>query len=152
VKLIYPTVFVLIFIGGSLFLLGRSKLSGSHSAPVPAQAVSLENELERDTVPTLYLPPVFKGKPGPKNSWEIIGSADANFVSTKAQLSAWLQNQSWKPVREIQLGTNVNPKVLLTFERDDYEVIFQLSRQSVNQTDFAYRREKKTIIGKGLTK
>ena len=87
---------------------------------------------------------------GTENSWEYSGEFAANFVSARAQLSSWLQNQLWQPERLITLEENLKPRIILTFSAKDYELTLLLWKIKTDLTGFSYRRDKKSEPSGGI--
>ena len=86
----------------------------------------------------------------PENSWEYSGEFAANFVSARAQLSSWIQNQLWQPERLITLEENLKPRIILTFSAKDYELTLLLWKIKTDLTGFSYRRDKKSEPSGGI--
>ena len=57
-------------------------------------------------------------------------------------LSAWLQNSSWIPEKQITLDAHRMPQVILTFRNDEYELTLLLWKIQTDRTGFSYRRDR----------
>lgn len=78
------------------------------------------------------------------DGWEYSGIVNANFVSARAQLDSWMQNQGWLPGKKITLDENIEPKIILTFARGSEEMTVFIWKISTMSTGFAYKRESET--------
>ena len=137
-------VFLLIFLGG---LGGVLALRGPERRSVPSSSARPENPLspprpaERKLAP-LQLPHGITAQRCPENSWEYSGEIASNFVSARGRLSAWFQNQSWRPERQITLDAHRKPQIILTFRNQEYELTLLLWKIGTDRTGFSYRRDK----------
>lgn len=84
---------------------------------------------------------VVSSQQGVKGGWEFSGFLNANFVSARAQLDSWMQNQGWIPENKISLDESIEPRVILTFSRGSQEMTMFLWKISTDSTGFAYKRE-----------
>lgn len=84
---------------------------------------------------------VVSSQEGVKGGWEFSGFLNANFVSARAQLDSWMQNQGWIPENKISLDESIEPRVILTFSRGSQEMTMFLWKISTDSTGFAYKRE-----------
>ena len=95
-----------------------------------------------DLLGPLKLPiSVVSSQQGVKGGWEFSGFLNANFVSARAQLDSWMQNQGWIPENKISLDESIEPRVILTFSRGSQEMTMFLWKISTDSTGFAYKRE-----------
>lgn len=92
----------------------------------------------------LKLPKSAIAQAGLKDGWEYSGEISANFVSARAQLDSWTQNQGWIPKNKITLDASLSPKEILTFHRGSQELTMLIWKISTDETGFAYRRESAT--------
>ena len=60
----------------------------------------------------LKLPDSAEAEYGGKGGWEYSGTVNANFVSARAQLDSWMQNQGWIPDKKITHDENIEPGII----------------------------------------
>ncbi len=145
-KFLLPAgVFLLIFFCGTGFILFLREPGRNMEKSSSGTSVRL---LSRDTgsgvLPPLQLPPGITAQRCPENSWEYSGEISANFVSARGRLSAWFQNQSWRPEKQITLDASLKPRVILTFSNGEYELTLLIWKIGTDLTGFSYRRDKKS--------
>ena len=143
-KFLLPAgVFLLIFFCGTGFILFLREPGRNMEKSSSGTSVRL---LSRDTgsgvLPPLQLPPGITAQRCPENSWEYTGEIASNFVSARGRLSAWLQNSSWIPEKQITLDAHRMPQVILTFRNDEYELTLLLWKIQTDRTGFSYRRDR----------
>ena len=126
---LYLAVFLLIFLGG---LGGVLALREPERRSVPSSSARPQKPL---------LPHGITAQRCPENSWEYSGEIASNFVSARGRLSAWFQNQSWRPERQITLDAHRKPQIILTFRNQDYELTLLLWKIGTDRTGFSYRRD-----------
>ena len=146
--LFFLSVFLLVFLGGlGILLFHREPLqkTGNRKPAITVPQSPRTTPAPRN-LPPLRLPPGATAVRCPENSWEYSGEFAANFVSARAQLSSWLQNQLWQPERLITLEENLKPRIILTFSAKDYELTLLLWKIKTDLTGFSYRRDKKTEL------
>ena len=151
-KFLLPAgVFLLIFFCGTGFILFLREPGRNMEKSSSGTSVRL---LSRDTgsgvLPPLQLPPGITAQRCPENSWEYSGEIAANFISARARLNSWFQNQSWLPERRITLDESLSPKVILTFSGNAYELTLMVWKINTDLTGFSYRRDKKNEPTGGL--
>ena len=142
-------VFLLVFLGGlglTLFRYGdqEREKKGNAEAQIRRKgndALSERTPVRRD-LPPLRLPDGITSSACPENSWEYTGEIASNFVSARGRLSAWLQNSSWIPEKQITLDAHRMPQVILTFRNDEYELTLLLWKIQTDRTRFSYRRDR----------
>lgn len=137
-------VFFLIVLSGTGFLL--LKHHGARPT-VPPRPQPRRTEPVKGTLPPLKLPEE-KRNASASDSWEFEGEIAANFVSARAKFVASLLHQGWRPDRQITLGEHLSPRVLLTFQKGELELVLMLWKINAGSTGFAYKREK--IITPGI--
>lgn len=150
--LFFLSVFLLVFLGGLGILLFHREPLQKTEKKKPAISVPQSprtTPAPRD-LPPLRLPPGATAVRCPENSWEYSGEFAANFVSARAQLSSWIQNQLWQPERLITLEENLKPRIILTFSAKDYELTLLLWKIKTDLTGFSYRRDKKSEPSGGI--
>lgn len=150
--LFFLSVFLLVFLGGlGILLFHREPLQKTgNRKPAITVPQSPRTTLAPRNLPPLRLPPGATAVRCPENSWEYSGEFAANFVSARAQLSSWLQNQLWQPERLITLEENLKPRIILTFSAKDYELTLLLWKIKTDLTGFSYRRDKKSEPSGGI--
>ena len=135
-------VFLLVFLSGTALVLCM-KIPGKVRKKLPDPP---KTEAIRHKLPPLKLPDEKKRNES-SGSWEVTGETNTNFVTAKAKFSAELMHQGWRPDKQITLEESITPRILLTFQKRDLELILMLWKIDINTTGFAYKREK--IINHG---
>ena len=92
-------------------------------------------------LPPLSLPADANTESGSEKSWEYSGDIKSNLVSARARLVSSFCHQGWVPARKISLDQSLSPREILTFTKNNHELILMLWKISGNMTGFAYRRE-----------
>ena len=147
---LFAVVFLLVFFGGTgLLLFLREPARPAAGQPSVGNQPSRRSPV-RETLPPLRLPPGVTAQRCTENSWEYSGEIAANFVSARARLNSWFQNQSWLPERRITLDESLSPKVILTFSGNAYELTLMVWKINTDLTGFSYRRDKKNEPTGGL--
>lgn len=147
----FSKVFFITFALGmaAVFLMNGYVMHGESSDSAPATN-GVEKSLGKNIAPDnayellgpLKLPiSVVSSQQGVKGGWEFSGFLNANFVSARAQLDSWMQNQGWIPENKISLDESIEPRVILTFSRGSQEMTMFLWKISTDSTGFAYKRE-----------
>lgn len=140
--LFFSAIALLVFcLGLSVVLMHRAPQPRVSTVTTSAHAQHKEHT-PIAALPALALPPGITASACPENSWEYAGEVAANFVSTSGRLSAWFQNQSWRPERRITLDASISPRVILTFSNHGWELTLMLWKINTDTTGFAYRRER----------
>ena len=139
---LFAVVFLLILFGGTgiLLLLREPVPSAAGRQPVTRRAAG-RAPARVEALPPLRLPPGVTAQRCTENSWEYSGEIASNFVSARGRLSAWFQNQSWRPERQITLDAHRKPQIILTFRNQDYELTLLLWKIGTDRTGFSYRRD-----------
>ena len=147
----FAKVFFITFALGmaAVFLMNGYVMHGERPNPAPATngvVRSLGKNIAPDNAYELLGPlklpvSVVSSQQGVKGGWEFSGFLNANFVSARAQLDSWMQNQGWIPENKISLDESIEPRVILTFSRGSQEMTMFLWKISTDSTGFAYKRE-----------
>ncbi len=137
-------VFLLVFFGGTGLVLLLRESAPPATAKRHSDMTPYRRKSGKETLPPLQLPPGVTVQHGSENSWEYSGEISANFVSARGRLSAWFQNQSWRPERQITLDESLKPQVILTFSNREYELTLLIWKIGTNRTGFSCRRDKKS--------
>lgn len=147
----FAKVFFITFALGmaAVFLINGYVMHGESSNPARATngvVRSLGKNIAPDNAYELLGPlklpvSVVSSQQGVKGGWEFSGFLNANFVSARAQLDSWMQNQGWIPENKISLDESIEPRVILTFSRGSQEMTMFLWKISTDSTGFAYKRE-----------
>ena len=141
---LFLIVFLLVFFTGTGLVLFFRKPARPAEGRYPVSGVRSQTGKIRETVPPLRLPHGVTEQKGADNSWEYTGEIASNFVSARGRLSAWIQNQSWKPEKQITMDESLKPQVILTFSNREYELTLLLWKIDTGRTGFSYRRDKKS--------
>lgn len=148
--LFFAAIALLVFLCGlGVVAFHRTPVKKTAVKSVPAVQSPRRNSAPRG-LPPLRLPPGVTAERCPENSWEYSGEIAANFVSARARLNSWFQNQSWLPERRITLDESLSPKVILTFSGNAYELTLMVWKINTDLTGFSYRRDKKNEPTGGL--
>ena len=148
--LFFAAIALLVFLCGlGAVAFHRTPVKKTAVKSVPAFQSPRRNSAPRG-LPPLRLPPGVTAERCPENSWEYSGEIAANFVSARARLNSWFQNQSWLPERRITLDESLSPKVILTFSGNAYELTLMVWKINTDLTGFSYRRDKKNEPTGGL--
>ena len=131
-------VFLLIVLSGTGILL---LMRYGAPPPRPPRPEPPRTEPVKGTLPPLKLPDE-KRNASASDSWEFEGEVAANFVSARAKFVAALLHQGWRPDKQITLEEHLSPRVLLTLQKDELELVLMLWKIDADLTGFAYRREK----------
>lgn len=147
-------IFILTFALGMIWVL-MWQLFGvdsvkSYKNSAPAKKIAENSKSSTDFSKPLVLPNSAIARAGAKEGWEYSGEISANFVSARAQIDSWMQNQGWIPENKITLDENIAPKVILTFKSESEELTILLWKISTNETGFAYRRESENLKETGI--
>lgn len=146
----FAAIALLVFLCGlGAVLFHRMPAKKTAVKSVPAVQMSRPSSASHG-LPPLRLPPGVTAARCPENSWEYSGEIPANFVSARARLNSWFQNQSWSPERRITLDESLSPKVILTFSGNEYELTLMVWKINTDLTGFSYRRDKKNEPTGGL--
>lgn len=141
-------VFALTFALGTSALWCLHALGGGGGNPRPSPRANLAHGGQADCGSSpekpLKLPNAASARAGAKEGWEYSGEIAANFVSARAQLDSWTQNQGWAPKNKITLDASLSPREILTFSRGSQELTMLIWKISTDETGFAYRRESAT--------
>src|SRR5574344_715002 len=134
---LYALTFLLVLLSGLTLLLAlrytpARKDPGRRAFSPFARPVSGGAEAARE--PPLRLPAAAEASRAPQKSWEYSGTFAANFVSARGQLVSWIQNQGWRPEKQITLDESREPRVILTFSRGQFELILMLWKVSTDCT------------------
>lgn len=144
-------IFALTFVFGMLVVLGVRMAKESSGGAAARLTKNGEATMQADSCgdfsKPLALPLFAKAKVGAKDGWEYSGEIEANFVSARAKLDAWTQNQGWVPENKITLDASLSPKEILTFKRGSDELTMLIWKISGGETGFAYRRESQNLNG-----
>lgn len=148
--LFFAAIALLVFLCGlGAVAFHRTPVKKTAAKSVPAVQSPRRNSAPRG-LPPLRLPPGVTAERCPENSWEYSGEIAANFVSARARLNSWFQNQSWLPECRITLDESLSPKVILTFSGNAYELTLMVWKINTDLTGFSYRRDKKNEPTGGL--
>ncbi len=141
---LFSLVFLLVFFGGTGLVLLLRQPARAVEKRSPGLPQTLRRAVKPEVLPPLRLPPGVTAQHCPENSWEYTGEISANFVSARGRLSAWFQNQSWLPEKQITLDESLKPQVILTFTNREYELTLLIWKIGTNRTGFSYRRDKQS--------
>lgn len=149
---LHCAVALLVFFCGTGTLLLMRQTPDRKTVPLQMQKKTQVHDTPiRHRLPPLRLPPEAEATPCTENSWEYSGEVKVNFVSARGRLSSWFQNQSWLPERKITLDESLNPKVILTFSRQQHELTLLIWKINTDLTGFSYRRDIEDEPSGGIT-
>jgi hypothetical protein len=140
------SIFLLVFCCGMIFVgmqnSNRNRKSKTSQLPdkksLPGAAAG---SCKIKNLPPLSLPAGANTESGSEKSWEYSGDIRSNLVSARGRLVSSFCHQGWVPAKKISLDASLAPREILTFTKQNHELILMLWKISGNMTGFAYRRE-----------